>query len=81
MRTSRSGEQVHERAIFFPTPATNAGCPIQAVLWLEWDKRLSTCDFPIATAESKMKRRQKQYRFSDNWRDSEAGTLLRNHFS
>ena len=28
----------HERPIFFPTPAANAGCPIQAALWLEWDK-------------------------------------------
>jgi hypothetical protein len=26
-------------------PATNAGCPIQAVLWLEWDKQHSTSLF------------------------------------
>jgi hypothetical protein len=55
----------------FPTPATNAGCPIQAVLWLEWDKWLSICHFAFATAASKMKNSQKRYRFSDHWRDWE----------
>src|SRR3984885_12193513 len=25
-----------------PVPAAKAGCPIQAVLWLEWDKQHST---------------------------------------
>src|ERR1700690_68160 len=26
-----------KRTTVFATPAKNAGCPIQAVLWLEWD--------------------------------------------
>ena len=33
----------------FAPSATNAGCPIQAVLWLEWDNRSRTCPLPFAT--------------------------------
>jgi hypothetical protein len=81
VRTADPWSKSHERPIVFPTPAKNAGCPIQAVLWLEWDKWLSICHFAFATAASKMKNSRKQYRFSEHRRDWEAGTLLRNYFS
>src|ERR1700733_9271320 len=45
-RAKRAPREMPHKAVIrttrLPKPATRAGCPIQAVLWLEWDSRTST---------------------------------------
>src|ERR1700690_4019958 len=55
-----------KRTTVFTTPATNAGCPIQAVLWLEWDNgsRRATSGLPHPPKGNKKFRRRLPSRLS-----------------